>query len=98
LKYYDWDNEKNEALKNERNISFEEVVYWINNGGLMEVIKNPNNEKYSHQSVFVMCMNNYVYYVPFVEDAERYFLKTIYPSRKATNTYLGKRGGQNEIS
>lgn len=77
-------------LKKERNISFEEVLYWINNGGLIEIIKNPNNKKYSHRSVFVMCINKYVYYVPFVEDAERYFLKTIYPSRLATKKYLGR--------
>jgi hypothetical protein len=89
LKYFDWNNDKNDILKKERNVSFDKVVYWISNGGLIEIIKNPNNVQYSNQLVFVVNINNYVYYVPFVEDEERYFLKTIYPSRKATKKYLG---------
>jgi len=32
--------------------------------------------------------NNYVYLIPFVEDEEKVFLKTIIPSRKATKYYL----------
>jgi len=32
---------------------------------------------------------NYVYLVPFVENEEGKFLKTIIPSRKATREYLG---------
>lgn len=90
MKYYDWSNEKKAILKEEHNISFEEVVFWITNGGLLEVIQNPNSHEYAHQRVFVVNIEEYVYYVPFVEDTESYFLKTIYPSRKATKKYLNK--------
>lgn len=92
MKYFDWNNDKNDLLKKERNISFDEVVYWITNGGLSEVIKNPNNRKYSKQFVFILVIDDYVYYVPFVEDEEKYFLKIICPSRKATKKYLESRG------
>ena len=37
----------------------------------------------------VIGIDNYAYLVPYVEDAEEIFLKTIIPSRKATDTYLG---------
>jgi len=33
--------------------------------------------------------DNYAYLVPFVEDENGKFLKTIIPSRKATRDYLG---------
>jgi len=33
--------------------------------------------------------------VPFIEEADYYFLKTIIPSRKATRNYL-RRGEKNE--
>jgi len=38
--------------------------------------------------MFVVEIRDYVYIVPFVEDKEKYFLKTIYPSREATKKYL----------
>ena len=87
---YNWNKEKNITLKEERGISFEEIVYYISNGALLDVIENPNSEKYCNQCMFVLKIDEYVYLVPFVEDGEEIFLKTIYPSRKATNAYLGK--------
>lgn len=92
VKYYDWNREKNELLKGERDISFEEVYIAIESGGLLEVIKHPNPKKYPSQKLFVVSINNYVYLVPFVEDEEKVFLKTIIPSRKATKKYLIKGG------
>lgn len=92
VKYYDWNKAKNELLKIERDISFEEVYIAIESGGLLELIKHPNPKKYPNQKVFVVSINNYVYLVPFVEDEEKVFLKTIIPSRKATKKYLIKGG------
>jgi len=46
------------------------------------------NAKYVGQKIFVININNYAYLVPFVEDEEKVFLKTIIPSRKATKKYL----------
>lgn len=40
---------------------------------------------------FVINIDNYVYLVPFIEDQQKYFLKTIFPSRKATKKYLGAK-------
>lgn len=94
MKYYDWDNEKNQWLKNERKISFEDVVFFIENGGLLDRVAHPNQNKYAGQEMFVILMNDYVYLVPFVEGPDDIFLKTIIPSRKATKDYLGKDGAQ----
>jgi uncharacterized DUF497 family protein len=87
---YNWDREKNAKLIEERGISFEEIIFHISNGALIDVIENPNNEKYTNQFMFVIKIDDYVYLVPFVENEEEIFLKTIYPSRKATENYLKK--------
>jgi hypothetical protein len=95
MKPFRWNHEKNERLKLEREISFEEIVLSIEADGLMDVLKHPNRGKYPNQLVFVVACNGYMYLVPFIEEADYYFLKTIIPSRKATRDYLG-RGGTNE--
>ncbi len=87
---YNWNKEKNIKLKKERGISFEEIVYFISHGYLLDIIENPNNEDYSNQLIFVININNYAYLVPFVENDAEIFLKTIYPSRKATKIYIEK--------
>jgi uncharacterized DUF497 family protein len=92
MKYFNWDNEKNERLKSERNISFEEVVFFIEKGGLLDRVKHPNQKKYAGQGMFIVLMNDYVYLVQFVESEDNIFLKTIIPGRKATRDYLGKKG------
>ena len=72
----------------ERGISFEEIVLAIEANGLCDVIRHPNSGKYPNQQVFMVALVGYVYMVPFVEESEFYFLKTIIPSRKATRDYL----------
>ena len=91
MKYFDWDDEKNKKLKNERNISFEMVLSYIETGDILDKIKHQNNKKYPDQSIFVIEHENYVYLVPFVENEEKIFLKTIIPNRKATEKYLGRK-------
>lgn len=88
MKYFVWNPEKNEQLKRERNISFEEVVFYMERGQLLDVVEHPNQERYAGQRIFVVNMNDYVYLVPFVETEDEVFLKTIIPSRKATRKYL----------
>ncbi len=88
MKYFSWNEEKNELLKHERGISFEEVVFYIDLGFLLDVLEHPNQEKYKGQKVFVVQMEDYVYLVPFIESENEIFLKTIIPSRKATKKYL----------
>jgi hypothetical protein len=88
MKYFSWSEEKNELLKAERQVSFEDVVFYIEMGYLLDVLEHPNQEKYKGQKIFVVQIADYVYLVPFIEDEHEIFLKTIIPSRKATRTYL----------
>ena len=81
--------EKNERLKTERGISFEQITMHIERGDLLDIVTHPNQSKYPNQQVLVVEINDYVYLVPFVEDENGKFLKMIIPSRKATRDYLG---------
>ena len=88
MRYFTWSTEKNEQLKNERDVSFEQIVMQIEEGYLHDILENPNQKKYANQKIFVVELNNYIYLVPFVEQEEYVFLKTIIPSRKATKKYI----------
>jgi len=90
MQYYDWNESKNKFLKEKRNISFEDVVSAIKNDKLLDLVEHPNSKKYPNQKMFILEIDDYAYIVPFVEDEEKYFLKTIYPSREATKIYLDK--------
>ncbi|MBN1782741.1 BrnT family toxin [bacterium] len=90
MKIISWNIEKNETLKRDRKISFETISEKIMNKEIVEIIKHPNQKKYAGQYIFIIEIENYIYLVPFVEDAEEIFLKTIIPSRKATQKYIGK--------
>ena len=89
MKRFAWSEDKNEVLKHGRGISFEEVVFHIRRGDLLDVLEHPNPERYPGQRVFAVNVDGYVYLVPFVEDRDTVFLKTIIPSRRATRRYLG---------
>ncbi len=93
-KPFDWSKTKNEWLKKERGISFDEIVIALNEGKMVDTYMHSNQEKYPNQKVFVLEIENYVYLVPFVEDTEKIFLKTIFRSRKATKKYLKVKGGK----
>ncbi len=95
MKYFSWDSAKNEKLRRERGISFEEIVYHIQCGDLLDVLEHPDQRRYAGQRVFVVKVGDYVYLVPFMEDDRETVLKTIIPSRKATRDYLGRKGSQN---
>ena len=89
MKYYNWDPDKNEKLKAERNISFEEIVFHIEHGDEVDVFDHPNQERYPGQRISVVLIGGYAYLVPYVELETEIFLKTIIPSRKATKKYVG---------
>ena len=68
------------------------MVFHIERGDLLEILEHPNQERYPGQRIFVVNIGGYAYLVPFVESETEVFLKTVIPSRKATDTYLrGKR-------
>ena len=96
MKLFRWDPEKNERLKAGRNISFEEIVISIEEGGLKDILVHPNQKRYRGQVVLVVAYREYVFLVPSVEEAGYYFLKTIIPSRKATRDYLGIQGSDED--
>lgn len=90
MKYFDWDDAKNAKLRTERGIGFEEIVFHIERGDVLDILNHPNPARYAGQRIFVVRRAGYVYLVPFVEDEHKVFLKTIIPSRKATKQYLGE--------
>jgi len=81
--------EKNEILKKDRDISFEDVILSIEDGNLLDDIEHPNKEKYPNQNIFIILVTikEYVYLVPYVEDKDSIFLKTIIPSRQMNKKY-----------
>lgn len=88
MKPFRWNHDKNESLKNERRIFFEEIVLAIEADGLLDQLRHPNSEKYPNQSVLVVAFDGYASLVPYIEETEYFFLKTVIPSRKATRNYL----------
>ena len=90
MKRFDWNESKNIVLQKLRKVSFEDVVAAIKNEKLIEVVDHPNKEKYPNQKIFIVEIYDYIHIVPIVEDEEKYFLKTIYPSREATKRYLNR--------
>ena len=81
--------EKNELLKKERGVGFEDVILSLENGDLLDDVSHPNREKYPNQDIFIIFIRikDYVYLVPYVESKDEIFLKTIIPSRKMNKKY-----------
>ena len=76
----EWNEEKNELLKETRNVSFEEVLEEINKGSFIGPEENLTRKE---QKRIIVKLNNYPFVVPFVETQNGgWFLKTIYPCRK----------------
>lgn len=92
MKYFNWNSEKNEDLKKNRNISFEEIILAIHENKIVDIYEHPNQSLYNGQKIYVVKLNNYLFLVPFVETEKEIFLKTIIPSRKAVKKY---KGGKN---
>ena len=89
MKTFAWNSEKNDFLERERRITFEEIVLNIQLGNEVDILEHPNQERYPGQKISVVMVEGYAYLVPFVENEEEIFLKTIIPSRKLTKQYLG---------
>lgn len=94
MKPFRWNPEKNELLKIDRGLSFEGVVVAVEADGLLDIVEHPNKARYPRRKVLIVSIDSYVHLVPFVEEADYFFLKTVIPSRKATRDYL-KQGGPN---
>ena len=88
MKLITWNPEKNAVLRKERGVSFEDVVFHIMAGDILDTVDHPNQVKYPGQKIHVVAIEDYVFLVPFVESEDEVFLKTVIPSRKATKAYL----------
>lgn len=88
MKVFQWDNEKNEWLKKNRGVSFDQVVILMERGAILETVEHPNQNKYPGQKIATVWIDDYAYLVPYVQESEAIFLKTIIPSRKATKKYV----------
>jgi hypothetical protein len=86
---YRYNLEKNAELLRIRKIGFDEILDEVGNGNLLGIKEHPNPKKYPNQNImYVKCIET-VYMVPFViEEDGTFFLKTLYPSRKARKIFL----------
>jgi len=91
MKNINWNTEKSQSLKESRGICFEDVIFHIEKGDILDDYQHPNQQIYRGQRIMVVGIGNYAYLVPYVENDEELFLKTIIPSRKATDKYLGEK-------
>ena len=96
MKPFRWDSEKNDQLKQDRGVSFEQVAVAVETGGLLQIVPHQNPVKYSRQKIMIVEIDDYAYLVPFLEDKDHFFLKTIIPSRKATRDFVAKENPDDE--
>jgi hypothetical protein len=89
MKYINWNTRKSLLLKESRGVCFEDVVFHIEKGDILDDYQHPNQQRYTGQRLMVIGIDRYAYLVPYVESEDEIFLKTIIPSRKATEKYFG---------
>ena len=92
MKPFRWSVEKNALLQQERGLSFEQITVTVESGGLLDIVAHPNAERYPRQRIMVVAIDDYAYLVPYVEEEDHLFLKTIIPSRKATRDFIAAKG------
>jgi hypothetical protein len=97
MKVFRWNNEKNQWLKKERVVGFEQIVVLMEREEVLETIEHPNQDKYPGQRIAIIKINDYAYLVPYVEEKEAIFLKTIIPSRKAPSKYLRTKNEKDSL-
>ena len=90
MKIIRWNDEKNERLIQGRGICFEQALLILERDGTLDIVEHPNQEKYPGQKMAIVAIDGYAHLVPYVENDEEIFLKTIIPSRTATKKYLGE--------
>ena len=89
---YEWNPDKNEWLKKERNISFEQVIFHLSLGNIWKITDHPDQSNYPDQKLYFVVIEGYIYIAPCIIEKEYIFLKTIIPSRKATKIYNQEQG------
>ena len=89
MKVIRWNEEKNNWLKRERGVCFEQIVGMMEQDKVLEILDHPSQEKYPGQRIAIVAIAGYAYLAPYEEHHCEIELKTIIPSRKATKKYLG---------
>ena len=84
MKFLNWSPEKNEIIKRERGLAFEEIAYLIRSENILDIKKNP---AYSNQKLYILELDGCAVVVPAVKTENEIFLKTAFPSRKYTKLY-----------
>ena len=79
---YEWDPQKNEWLKRERNISFEKIVFHLARGDVWKLADHPDQDNYPGQRIYFVVVNNYVYLVPHVVKSDNVLPKNDYSQQK----------------
>lgn len=97
MKQIEWDEEKNQRLQLERDLSFEAIVIALEQGKLVDIVPNPSS-RYAHQRVLIVEIDEYLVLVPFVEDDEKIFLKTAFKSRKTMKDYRRRSSNERETT
>ena len=90
MKPFRWSPDKNDLVRQERGVSFEDITVAVEAGRLLEIVSHQNPGKYPRQNIMVVKVAGYAFLVPFVEEDDHFFLKTIIPSRKATRDFIAK--------
>jgi len=88
MKVFRWDDGKNERLKKDRGVCFEQVVLLMAREDVLDTLEHAHQDKYPGQKIAVVKIGDYVYLVPYVQEGDDIFLKTIISSRKATQKYV----------
>lgn len=89
---FQWSEEKNRQLLEQRGVSFTDVVSSVTQRGEIDLYDHPNQGRYPGQKVFVVEIRDYLYVVPYVKQEDgSLFLKTVIPSRRAMRTYGRRR-------
>jgi uncharacterized DUF497 family protein len=91
MKLFEWDEDKNSWLKSHRKTCFEDVVFYVENGFVLDDMIHPNRDKYPNQRLMIIDIEGYAFLVPYIENEKSVFFKTIIPSRKATKHYIGDK-------
>ena len=83
MKEFRWNEDKNKSLKEERGVSFEEILD-------SKVIGAERHPTRKNQMVLKFEYKKYIWIIPCVVEDKYIFLKTIFPSRKYTKTFKVK--------
>lgn len=76
MEVFHWDNRKNEWLMKHRGVCFEQVVLLLE---AQEVLEHPNQAVYPGQNIAIVRIDNYAYFVPYVQDGNDILLENHNP-------------------